>query len=95
MTELCACGSHRAMGACRELGVVSKKSGKHGCGGRAGVGGLAYGGGQGWKEEIDDVLSVHFSLAGISHAHCHGSSQLILLLFAVIVTHVLIQLGGR
>ena len=66
-------------------------------GGRAGVCGLAYGGGQGWKEEIDDVLSASSSFAANLHARCDGSSrrQFILLLFAVIVTHVLTQLNGR
>ena len=68
-----------------------------GAGGGAGVGGLAYGGGEGWKEEIDDVLRASFSLAVIIHGRCDGSflRQFTILLFAAIVTHVFICSGGR
>ena len=68
-----------------------------GAGGGAGVGGLAYGGGEGWKEEIDDVLRASFSLAVIIHRRCDGSflRQFTILLFVIIATHVFICSGGR
>ena len=52
-----------------------RNRGKMGAGCRAGVGDLAYGGGQWWRGEVDDVLREIFSLPALIHARCHGSSR--------------------
>ena len=97
MTELCTCGAHRARGHVGSWAWCRRNRGNMGAGGRAGVGDLAYGGGQGWRGEVDDVLRESFSLPAIIHARCDGSSRprSFILLFAVVVARVLVRLGGR